>query len=305
MIIQLEGSRARVIDLLFQGRPGMIASYVIESREGFLIVDPGPPSTSESLLAGLADAGIREQDVRALLITHIHVDHAGAAGALARRNPALRVYVHEKGAPHLANPDKLLDYVAKLYRDPTHASWGVPEPVPQENLVALGGGETLDFGGREIEVRYAPGHARHHVIFLDRAAGTAYAGDAAGVKAGCCRAVLPYAPPPDIALDAWEQTLRWLEEARPARVALTHFGVVEDLARHVAEFRPRLALWTEMVQATLDEPHGDAARKFARFALEELRSAAGEADEDGLRLICNLEHCWLGLARALGRKIAL
>jgi glyoxylase-like metal-dependent hydrolase (beta-lactamase superfamily II) len=296
---------ARLIDLHFQGHAGLIASHVLESPEGLVVVDPGPPSTLGALLGGLERAGARERDICALLATHIHVDHSGAAGALARRNPALRVYVHEKGAPHLAAPERLLDYVAKLYRDPGHSSWGLPEPVPPRQLVALAGGETLDFGGRALEVRYAPGHARHHVIFLDRAAGSAYTGDAAGVMADCCPAVLPYAPPPDISLEAWRETLAWLEDARPERLMLTHFGPVRDPARHLDEFRRRLALWTAEARTSLEAEEQAAAAGFARFALEELRAAGHAADEPLLALICQLPHCWMGLARALGRRIAL
>lgn len=304
MVVGLGEDRggAAIIDLHFHGHPGLIACCALESPEGILLVDPGPPSTLPALLAGLEAAGIRESDLHALLITHIHVDHSGAAGSLARRNPGLRVYVHEKGAPHLAAPERLLDYVAKLYRDPSHSNWGIPEPVPQDQLVPLSGGETLSFGGRAIEVRYAPGHARHHVIYFDRAGETAYTGDAAGVRADCCRAVLPYAPPPDIALEAWQESLAWLEEARPRRLMLTHFGPVDDPPRHLAEFRRRLASWTALARSAAQP---ESAGEFARLALEELRASAPDLNEDRLSLICNLEHCWMGLSRALGREIRL
>src|SRR5919197_3986977 len=179
---------ARLIDVLQRGRERVIGCWDL----GGVLVDPGPESRIETLLEGVGE------EPSALLLTHIHLDHAGASGALVERFPALEVWVHERGAPHLADPQKLLQSARRLYGDDMDRLWGRVVPVPEQNLRVLEGGETIETRGRELEVLYTPGHASHHVVYLDRADGTAYVGDVGGVRIPPADRVVPPTPPPDV-----------------------------------------------------------------------------------------------------------
>jgi glyoxylase-like metal-dependent hydrolase (beta-lactamase superfamily II) len=204
----------RVIDLMHLGNDRVIAAHELD---GGLIVDPGPASCVESLLEGL------EIEPRALLLTHIHLDHAGASGVLVRRFPRLRVYVHDVGAPHLADPSKLLRSAERLYGDDMDRLWGEVAPVPDERITALSGGERI----AGLDVIYTPGHASHHVAYFDRARGDAYVGDVAGVRIPPGGRTIAPTPPPDIDLEAWGRSLDAVAALRPERLRLTHFGEVD------------------------------------------------------------------------------
>jgi glyoxylase-like metal-dependent hydrolase (beta-lactamase superfamily II) len=169
-------------DVHFIGLPGIIASVVLHGPGGAAIIDPGPTSTLPALVAGLSRAGIAMADVSALLLTHIHLDHAGATGTLVRQQPELRVYVHEKGAPHLVDPTRLLASATRLYGDAMDRLWGDVLPVPAHALTVLAGGERISAGGRDLDIAYTPGHASHHVSYFSADTGIAFVGDTAGVR---------------------------------------------------------------------------------------------------------------------------
>jgi glyoxylase-like metal-dependent hydrolase (beta-lactamase superfamily II) len=202
---------SNVIDLMHLGNDRVIAAHELE---GGLIVDPGPASCVDALLAGL------EVEPRALLLTHIHLDHAGASGVLARRFPRLRVYVHEVGAPHLVDPSKLLRSAERLYGDDMERLWGEVAPVPEDRIAAVRGGERI----AALDVAYTPGHASHHVAYFDRVSGDAYVGDVAGVRIPPGGPTIAPTPPPDIDLEAWGRSLDAVAGWRPDRLRLTHFG---------------------------------------------------------------------------------
>src|SRR5262245_10058918 len=190
------------VDLRFLGRSNVIASGVIESAAGVAIVDPGPTSCLETLELDLQGRGIRWPDVRHILLTHIHLDHAGATGTIVRAHPHVTVYVHESGTRHLVDPKKLVDSATRLYGDQMDRLWGEFAAVPVDRIVSLAGGERIDAGGRPFDVAYTPGHASHHVSFFDASSGVAFVGDTAGVSVDGGY-VLPPTPPPDIDLEAW------------------------------------------------------------------------------------------------------
>src|SRR5215210_4434370 len=200
---------SRLIDVMHLGRDRVIGAYELDG----LIVDPGPSSCLETLLGGL------EEEPRALLLTHIHLDHAGASGSLVRRFPRLRVYVHEAGAPHLIDPAKLLQSAGRLYGDDMERLWGDVLPVAPENVVALEGGEEIE----GFRVAHVPGHASHHVAYLHEATGDAYVGDVAGVRIPPAELTLAPTPPPDIDLEGWERSLETVAAWGPRRLCLTHF----------------------------------------------------------------------------------
>ncbi len=234
------------IDLLHQGAGRTIGAYVIETDDGPALYDCGPATCLPALETGLADRGIELGEIRHLLLSHIHLDHAGAAGSLVRAYPSLRVHVSEVGAPHLRDPSKLEASARRLYGDSFDPLWGELVPVPGENISVVGD-HVLG-----LECFPSPGHAGHHVSMLHED-GTLYAGDSAGVRIAPASFVLAPTPPPDIDLVAWEQTLAETERRGPARLALTHFGVFDDVQDHLAGFRETLHTWAERVGHGMDE----------------------------------------------------
>lgn len=228
----------RAIDCLHLGRERVICCWQV----GEVLIDPGPSSCLETLLAALGD-----ERPRALLLTHIHLDHAGASGTLAARWPDLQVYVHERGAPHMTSPERLLKSAQRLYGDDMDRLWGAFEAVPEERLHVLRGGETLQFGGDSFQVAYTPGHASHHVSYL-HGDGVAFVGDTAGVRITPDGPVIPPTPPPDIDLEAWHESLRRIAAWDPERLAYTHWGVSDEATAQLDELGERLDRWAEMAR---------------------------------------------------------
>lgn len=224
----------------------VIGVYLLETAEGPALFDCGPTSALEKLRAGLRGRGLELADVRHLLLSHIHLDHAGAAGVLVRENPALQVYVSEIGAPHLIDPSRLEQSARRLYGESFDPLWGELAAVPKDNVHEAG---SVVLG---LEVFPTPGHASHHVSYLD-AGGTLYAGDAAGVRVQPGRHILPVSPPPDIDLEAWHSTLDEIARRDPARLALIHYGVVDDPADHLDRMRAELDRWAERVRTGMNE----------------------------------------------------
>jgi glyoxylase-like metal-dependent hydrolase (beta-lactamase superfamily II) len=237
---------ATPLDLRHLGRERVIGVYVLETPDGPALFDCGPSSCVEALKAELSARGLALTDVRHLLLSHIHLDHAGAAGVLVREHPDLQVHVSPVGAPHLTDPSRLERSARRLYGDEFDTLWGELAPVPAGNLREVDG-PVLGF-----ESFATPGHASHHVSYLGED-GTIYAGDAAGVRIQPSRFVLPPTPPPEFDLATWEATLDEIERRAPERLALIHFGVADDVGRHLAELRERLTAWTERVGAGADE----------------------------------------------------
>jgi glyoxylase-like metal-dependent hydrolase (beta-lactamase superfamily II) len=227
-----------LIDLHHLGRERVIGSWVV----GDVLIDPGPASCLPALLDGLAG---RVPGVIAL--THIHLDHAGATGSLLRRFPDAEVWVHERGAPHMIDPSKLLASAGRLYGDDMERLWGEVLPVSSERIRGLVGGETLD----GFQVAYTPGHASHHVSYLHELSGTAFCGDAAGVRIHQDAPVLAPTPPPDIDLPAWSGSLDLIESWGPSALVSTHFGRYEDVTEHLRQLRESLAE-TEQLARTKD-----------------------------------------------------
>jgi glyoxylase-like metal-dependent hydrolase (beta-lactamase superfamily II) len=240
------------LDLLHLGRERVIGVYLLETVNGLALFDCGPSTCVPALKAGLRERGLELSDVRHLLLSHIHLDHAGAVGVLVREHPALQVHVSPIGATHLVDPSRLERSARRLYGDEFDTLWGELAPVPQENVH-----ETADrvLG---LECFPSPGHASHHVCYLD-ADGTLWAGDAVGVRVQPSPFVLPPTPPPEFDLDTWGRTLDEIEARGPERLALIHFGVTDGVAGHLAELRRRLRSWTERVGEGASEEEFEAA----------------------------------------------
>ncbi len=260
---------------------------------GGAIVDPGPESRMETLLAGVVEPP------RALLLTHIHLDHAGATGALVERFPDLDVWVHAKGAPHLVDPTRLLASAGQLYGDRMGHLWGRVVPVPERNIRVLEGGETIDVAGRRLAVEYTPGHASHHVVYFDDTDGTAYVGDVAGVRIPPSDLVQPPTPPPDIDVPAWMRSIDLVAEREPRFLALTHFGAVLDPGPHLERAKRALTEQSELVRRMLAE-YGDTDEAVQAFVAEVNRLTRERTDAriaTAFQSGSPVEQRWMGLRR--------
>ncbi len=255
-----------LIDLHHMGHERTVASYLLDTDDGPALFDCGPTTTIDALKAGLTQRGLELGDIRHLLLSHIHLDHAGASGVLVREQPSLQVHVSEIGAPHLVEPERLERSARRLYGESFNTLWGELAPVPRENVHVVGN-RVLG-----LDCFPTPGHASHHVSYLDRD-GTLYAGDAAGVRIQPGHVVLPPTPPPELDIEAWQRTIEEIERRDPERLALIHFGIADDPQRHLAELRLELYDWADFVRG------GAGEEEFVEYVRAELRDA-GERMED-------------------------
>jgi len=270
----------RELDTLHRGRQRAICCFAI----GDVLVDPGPTSSLQNVLDALDG-----REPRAILLTHIHFDHAASTGTLARMYPALEVYVHELGAPHMADPERLWNSAARLYGQENMLElWGEFLPVPVERMHALVGGETVQIGDLRFDVAYTPGHAKHHVSYLHE--GTALVGDVGGVRIEPGTPTLPPTPPPDIDVEAWHRSIELIRGWRPDALAITHFGLCENPEAQFAELGERLDHWA---QAARDQDQDG----WVTAVQSELRAATSpETFETFMRAI-PVDQSYAGLRR--------
>jgi glyoxylase-like metal-dependent hydrolase (beta-lactamase superfamily II) len=294
----------RFLDLRFQGSPQVVATGVLEGADRVALIDPGPTSTLDELRSQLALGGLRLDDVETILLTHIHLDHAGACGTILREHPGITVYVHERGAPHLINPEKLLNSATRLYGSAMDRLWGAFEPVPQANIRALAGGETVTAGGHTLETAYTPGHASHHLAYFDAPSRIAFVGDVAGVSIPPAHVIVPPTPPPDIDVEAWEASVEKVLAWHPEALFLTHFGLKSNPAVHLQELMERLRTWARLVKDLMAaEPNVDARRsKFARQVDLELRRTVSPAEVIRYGLAVAADQSYNGLERYWTKK---
>lgn len=286
------------IDILFRGQPRTIATAVLSSPEGLALIDPGPTSCLATLEEGLQRFGASLSDVTHLLLTHIHLDHAGATGEIVRRVPHVEVVVHERGAPHMIDPARLLASATRLYGDAMDTLWGPFLPVGADQVRSVSGGETIACAGRRLRIAYTPGHAVHHVSYLDESTGVAYVGDTGGMRVAGDFVLAP-TPPPDIDLEAWAQSLDTIAAWSPDELFLAHFGPTTLVKAHLARLRENLQTQAALVKDTLALPGGDEERieAFVRRVRADAREVLGEVDAAALELAGPFDQLWLGLAR--------
>ncbi|HEX4718165.1 MAG TPA: MBL fold metallo-hydrolase [Thermoleophilaceae bacterium] len=251
---------SRLIDVKHQGRDRVIGSWLVDG----LLIDPGPESSVDTLLTELGD-----ERPRGLLLTHIHFDHAGATGVLVERWPDLPVYVHEVGAPHMADPERLVASARQIWGEDFDRLWGRVVPVPEQNLRVLRGGETVE----GFDVEYVPGHAKHHVAYFHRDTGHAYVGDMAGVRIPPSDVTRAPTPPPDIDVEAWLESVDRIEARAPTAVVLTHFGRVDDVAGQLGAVREALKLQAELAR---DSSEDEFVAELERRAGEQADQATGQ-----------------------------
>ena len=295
------------IDVQFLGHPGIIATAVLHGPGGVALIDPGPTTSLGTLRASLERGGISLRDIRQILLTHIHLDHGGGAGTLVKENPDIEVFVHERGAPHLADPVTLLGSASRLYGQDMDRLWGEVLPVPPDRLRILKGGERLTAPGRTLDVAYTPGHASHHVSFFDPASRVAFVGDTAGIRRGSGAYIMPASPPPDIDLEIWrvseERILAW----EPDTLFLTHFGPFMGARPHFQQLMDRVVDWSRIVRRLLaDQSLTDEQREeyFVADALHDLRRIVGVAEAEQYARAGSLRFSYRGLARYWHKKLA-
>ena len=294
------------VDLRFLDTAHVIASVVVQGAGGIAIIDPGPTSTLHVLASELHAAGVKLSDVTDVLLTHIHLDHAGATGTLVKAQPKIRVCVHERGAPHMMDPSKLLASAARLYGDQMDRLWGEFLAVPAANIVALAGGERIASGGRDFEVLYTPGHASHHVSFFSADTGVAFVGDTAGVRVVQGGMNIPPTPPPDIDLDLWRDSIERIAAWHPETLFLTHFGPHRPVAAHLSELLEELDHVGSLGKASLVREGSDEDREawFAGEIRRALRQRMSESDARAYEVAGRFDLNWRGLARYWRKRLS-
>lgn len=235
-----------LVDSQHDGRTGTVGVYLVPIGGGeFVLVETGPGSTLDTVIAGIGDAGFELEALHAILVTHIHLDHAGAAGALVSMTDA-EVIVHERGGSHLNNPAKLLASAARIYGEQMNRLWGPMISVPKDRIQTVAGGEILQLGQRQATVIYSPGHASHHVAYL-LDDGSLFCGDALGIKLSGFPVTRPALPPPEVDIDLWDITLDKILSCSPKRFLLTHFGQVNDVQQHLKCVKEQNHLWAQEI----------------------------------------------------------
>jgi glyoxylase-like metal-dependent hydrolase (beta-lactamase superfamily II) len=291
------------IDLNFRGHSHVIATALLSGSDGVTLIDPGPTSCLPALETGLRGRGFSLRDVRTILLTHIHLDHAGVAGTICERVPNARVYVHERGAPHMIDPSKLLASANRLYGEHMDTLWGAFQPVPADRVTALQGGERVDVAGTGLKVAYTPGHAKHHVSYLDEKTGVAFVGDTAGVRVSGDFLIAP-TPPPDIDIEAWQQSLNAIEAWQPVSLFLTHYGEITPARAHLGRFRVTIRTASEAVRDLMKTAGTDEelAHRFAEKMRKDVRLSLPESEARAAELAAPFDQLWQGLARYWRKK---
>lgn len=287
-----------LVDTQYAGTPRAIGSYLLLGQRPALI-ETGPASTVENLLEGVRAAGLDPRDLRAVAVTHIHLDHAGATGELVRRFPHLEVYLHPVGAPHIVDPSRLLSSARRLYGESLETLLGEPIPVPAEQVHTLADSDRVLLGSRSLTAIDSPGHARHHLVYFDEAAGDLFTGDAAGVALPGSRYVRPPTPPPELDIPTWQVTIDRIKALGARRLLLTHFGPHQWVNDMLNQLQERLNAWAELVRLALEDGMGEEAIVERLRAVGAAESAATDGPDGAARLevIMSTRLSALGLMR--------
>ena len=245
--------KIETIDLNFLGTEHVIASFLLLGDDSAALVETGPTTCLDALMDGLKRHNVSPEDVVQVFLTHVHLDHSGASGNLTELLPNATFYVHEVGHPHLVDPSKLLKSATRIYGDRMEELWGEVLSVPEDRLVSLEGGEEIETVGGVLAAHYTPGHAYHHLAYLEPESGMLFAGDVAGIRLPGQSYVRPPTPPPEIDVEAWMQSIETVRQIGPRVVCPTHYGSYEDVDRHMAELEQRLQDWLLFVEGQMDE----------------------------------------------------
>jgi glyoxylase-like metal-dependent hydrolase (beta-lactamase superfamily II) len=295
--------KIETLDLNFLGREHVIASYLLLGDGDAALIEAGPANCVPTLLAGLEASGVAPEDVSEVFLTHIHLDHAGASGHLAERLPNATFYVHERGYRHLVDPSKLWRSATRIYGQRMDELWGAPKPVPEDRLRVLADGEETGAAGGILTTHDTPGHAYHHLAYLEPDSGTLFAGDVAGIRLPGHSYVRPPTPPPEIDVELWVGSIGDIRRLEPRNLRLTHFGGFDDVERHLTELEQRLQDWLLFVERRVEE---GSDREEISFELankgDEEMLAAGTGEPHDYDLAGNYEMLTDGLMRYVERR---
>jgi glyoxylase-like metal-dependent hydrolase (beta-lactamase superfamily II) len=250
--------KIEIIDLDFMDTGQVVASFLLLGQDGTAaaLVETGPTTCLHRLTAGLKEHGVSHEDVRQVYLTHIHLDHAGASGHLSGLLPNATFYVHEVGYPHLVDPSKLVKSATRIYGERMEELWGEAYPVPEDRIVILKDGEETETAGGVLVAHDTPGHAYHHLAYLEPDSGALFTGDVAGIRLPGQSYIRPPTPPPEIDIEVWVQSINYMRQIGPASLRPTHFGSYEDVGRHLGELEQRLQDWLLFVEGQMDDGAG-------------------------------------------------
>jgi glyoxylase-like metal-dependent hydrolase (beta-lactamase superfamily II) len=290
------GSGRLLLDLDFRDTEGLVAAYLVPEEEGFTLIETGPSTCREALLAGVGRAGVAPEEIRHVFVTHIHLDHAGGMGAVVHSFPKATFYAHELGVPHLVEPSRLIASARRAWGAAADPLWGTIVPVPAPRVVALRGGERFPVRGGELSVLATPGHARHHLAFFDSAIRGIFTGDGAGVRLEHSVHLRPAVPPPDLDLEDLFSSLETMRRTDPRLVLFSHFGPSPDGALDLVRYRTLVEQWRDVALAAARE------RPEAEFMTEALRrydmaTLAGSRPDERESLVSGYELAAQGFLR--------
>jgi glyoxylase-like metal-dependent hydrolase (beta-lactamase superfamily II) len=290
------------IDTRMGGQPEITAGFLVLGERPALI-ETGPARVARVVADGITNAGLAPEDLGWIVLSHIHLDHGGGVGDLVRTFPNATVVVHPFGAKHLIDPERLLASSARVYGELMDTVYGGLTPVEASRIKAVEDGETIDLGGRRLELLHAPGHARHHIGVFEPDAGVLFAGDGVGVQLPTTNVLRPATPPPDFDRDLAIRSLRAFAARSPSHLVLTHFGPISPPAERLAEAEERLLRWCETAEAAASS-HGPGVDHIEAALRERFEREEGHqsTDPDTFRLLNTYESNAAGLARWIRQR---
>ncbi len=289
------GRGRRLLDLDFRDTEGLVAAYLLPAPDGYVLLETGPTTCREALLRGLAAAGVFAEEVRHVLVTHIHLDHAGGMGALADALPRATFYAHELGVPHLVDPSRLVASARRAWGAAADPIWGPIPPVPAARLIPLRGGERIPLRDGELEVLATPGHARHHLSFFDTGLRGMFTGDSAGVRLERSDRLRPAVPPPDLDLEQLFASVEAMRRLDPRLVLFSHFGPSPSGAGDLARYRSIVERWRDVALAAARER--EDVQFVARRLREEDEAAGSKEPVDRAGLVSGYDLAAQGFVR--------
>lgn len=283
-----------ILDLDFLEESSAIASFLIEYDDGLILIETGPETTYENLSEAVRKKGFDLKEIKDVLLTHIHFDHAGAAWKFAEAGA--NIYVHPVGLPHLQNPEKLWNSAKMIYQDDMERLWGEMKPIDTNLLIPADDGDVLEIGGMEIKVHYTPGHAVHHNAY--QLGNLVFTGDVAGVKIGN-GPVVPPCPPPDINVELWLASIEKLKNLNPEKLYLTHFGMIENPLQHLRELELILDDWASWMKQQYDAANlpERITPVFMEYTQNQLRDAG--VSEENIQRYEYANPSWMSVAGLL------
>ncbi|MCC7132374.1 MAG: MBL fold metallo-hydrolase [Gemmatimonadales bacterium] len=292
------------IDLQHLGRQRFVSSHVFMTDEGPVLLDTGPGSTIERLESELGRNGFRLGDLYAIVLSHAHLDHAGATGLVIQANPRAKVYAHHLAARHLIDPTKLIASATRVFGDNMERYWGRFLAVPAAQVVTLEGGEVLTLGNRTFEAIYTPGHAVHHLAYYERAERTVYAGDVGGIRVPSLPVVVPVTPPPDYDLELWLRSIEIVRGLGATRLFRTHFGFLDDVDAQLNALVAGLHAWTDQVVELYrqDLPEPERADRFDAFVRTWLADRAEPDEISRFAEFSDFRANYYGIARYVAKR---